>query len=81
MLVLATGVETSVEKATKVLKVARLSASQSLHIINCKFERQIGFKLNSFSGWVAHEKSIVDMKEVSIFSYHNISIVSVFDLH
>lgn len=50
MLVLATGVETSVEKATKVLKVARLSASQSLHIINCKFERQIGFKLNSFSG-------------------------------
>lgn len=80
MLVLSAGVEGLVKHAPEVLEMLGFQAVQGIHVLVGQLEGQILFQLHAFSWEVAHEEAIIDMKQTSIFLYHNVSIVSVFDL-
>ena len=53
---------------------------QGIHILIGQFERQVLLQLHAFSRQVAHEESVINMKQAAIFLDHDVSIVSVLDL-
>ncbi len=80
MLMFSASVEGLIKDFSEVLEMLGLESTKGFNILSCEFKRKILLKLHSFSWQVAHEKTIVNMKDTSVLLNHYIPIVTIFHL-